>query len=254
MLAQLNNKQIATSRWAKAQEYEQGYWQRLGNDIEAGARERLDWYGWRAGQLEARLTPVLGPPPRLGRVLEIGSGPIGIVNFLDWGERFAVDPLENFYCTRAPLVGLRKPGVTYLAGTGEELAFEDASFSLVIIDNVLDHTYHPTQILREIWRILRPDGCLYLSVNVHTAWGAILHTALAVLQIDKGHPYTYTSRTLRELVRAHRFAILAEQIHDYTQAREDDRRSERRTDRIKGYTGLSEFSHSMLCRKQHFSS
>lgn len=252
MPARSDDLRIGMLRWLKAQAYEQAFWQRLGDNIEAGTREHLAWYKWRAGQLEQRLAsiPDCGPGGP-GRVLEIGSGPIGIVNFLEWGdERYAIDPLEHFYQTRSSLVALRKPGVTYLDGTGEQLPFEGDSFSLVIIDNVIDHTYAPATILHEIERVLRPDGHLYLSVNVHTAWGAVLHSALAVLQIDKGHPYTFTSRTLRQLLAANRFSVLAEEIEDYERARQVDRRSAHLTDQIKGYTGLSEFSHRVLCAKQ----
>lgn len=78
---------------------------------------------------------------KAGRALEIGSGPIGIVNFLEWGERYAIDPLEHFYRQRQSLIKLRKAGSTYLPGMGEHLPFGDASFSLVIIDNVIDHTW-----------------------------------------------------------------------------------------------------------------
>jgi ubiquinone/menaquinone biosynthesis C-methylase UbiE len=139
--------------------------------------------------------------------------------------------------------------VRYQAGTGEDVAFDDGSCSLVVIDNVLDHTYEPGRILRQAARVLRPDGCLYLAVNVHTVWGALLHTALAVLQIDKGHPYTFTSGRLRRFVAAHGFEVVTEQIEDYQAAKRENRLSTGLTDRIKGYSGLSEFSHSMVCRK-----
>ncbi|HEY6359793.1 MAG TPA: methyltransferase domain-containing protein, partial [Vicinamibacterales bacterium] len=124
----------------------------------------------------------------------------------------------------------------------------DGSFTLVIIDNVIDHTYAPQAILEEIRRVLAPDGRLYLSVNVHTAWGAWLHGVLAALQIDKGHPYTFTSRTLRALVAAHAFAVLSEHIDGYQEARRADRRAPGLRQKVKGFTGLSEFSHSVLCR------
>jgi SAM-dependent methyltransferase len=241
-----NTVRIGTPRWVKAQAYEKAYWQRLGDDIE---RSRLGWYAWRAEQLEKRLE-ASRMSNRDGKVLEVGSGPIGIVNFLAWGERYAVDPLEHFYCTRPTLVGLRNPAVRYQAGTGEDLSFEDGSFSLVIVDNVLDHTYEPGRILRQVARVLRPDGCLYLAVNVHTMWGALLHTGLAVLQIDKGHPYTFTSGRLRRFVASRGFEIVTEQIEDYKAARRENRRSTVLTDRIKGYSGLSEFSHNMVCRKK----
>jgi SAM-dependent methyltransferase len=248
MLARSSDVRIGWSRWLKAQEYEQAFWQRLGDDIEAGTREHLDWYNWRARRLE-RFLSVAGVTRTGGKVLEVGSGPIGIVNFLEWGERYAVDPLEHFYRTKRSLVSLRHSSVTYLDGPGERLPFENGSCSLVIVDNVIDHTYAPGKILNEIYRVLRTDGHLYLAVNVHTRWGALLHALLAVLQIDKGHPYTFTSQTLCHQLEARQFVVLAEQIEDYWKAREADRHSASLRARIKGYTGLSEFSHAVLCRK-----
>lgn len=249
MLLRTGTSEIPWSRWSKAQEYEQSFWRRLGDGIQAGTREHLDWYEWRARQLERRLGSAGGPGGGSGRILEIGSGPIGIVNFLDWGERFAIDPLEHFYRTRPSLVALRRPGVTYLDGTGERLPFDDASCALVIIDNVIDHTYAPRTILHEIRRVLGPGGRLYLSVNVHTAWGALLHEILAILRIDEGHPFTFTSEILRDLLAASGFTVLTEEIEDYEEARRANLRSGSLRDRIKGYAGLSEFSHGVVCRR-----
>ena len=240
---------IKWTRWQEAQEYERGFWERLGRNIEAGVEGQLDWYRWRAARLEEILRRAAVPPSRAGRVLEIGSGPIGIVNFLEWAERYAVDPLESFYAQQPTLVRLRDPGVTYIAGSGERLPIEDRSCDLVIIDNVIDHTYAPEKILNEISRVLVDSGRLYLSVNVHTGWGAILHDLLAVLRIDKGHPYTFTSDTLRQLLERNHFAIQLEHIGDYHDARAADRCSIRATDRIKGYSGMSEFQHLVVCAK-----
>jgi ubiquinone/menaquinone biosynthesis C-methylase UbiE len=147
-------------------------------------------------------------------------------------------------------VALRQLGVTYLDGAGERLPFEKETFSLVIIDNVIDHTYAPERILREIRRVLSQEGRLYLSVNVHTHWGAMLHTGLAALQIDRGHPFTFTSPSLRALLKANQFEVVLEQVGDYQSAKEADRVSLQLTSRIKSLTGLSEFSHSVICRKE----
>ncbi len=248
MIALSEDVEIKRTRWLQAQEYERGFWQRLGASIEQGTASQLDWYKWRAGQLEQLLDQVPGPRPA-GKVLEIGSGPIGIVNFLDWGERYAIDPLEPFYRQQPALIKLRNPGSTYLEGSGERLPLGDGSCALVIIDNVIDHTFAPAKILQEISRVLEPCGRLYLSVNVHTKWGAFLHNLLAILRIDKGHPYTFTSPTLQRFLTRHGFIIQLEQIGDYRQAREQDRRSAHLTDRIKGYGGLSEFQHLVVCSK-----
>jgi SAM-dependent methyltransferase len=239
---------IKWTRWQKAQEYERGFWQRLGRNIEEGLVGQLDWYRWRAERLEERLERVPGFS-RSDAVLEIGSGPIGIVNFLAWGDRYAIDPLESFYRQQPSLVKLRNPGATYLSGSGEQLPLGDGSCGLVIIDNVIDHTYAPEKILREISRVLGPAGLLYLSVNVHTPWGAFLHDVLATLRIDKGHPYTFTSEALRRMLVRGGFTTLLEERGDPARARADDRRSTRLTDRIKGFTGLSEFQHLVVCSK-----
>jgi ubiquinone/menaquinone biosynthesis C-methylase UbiE len=248
MLVQSPGWRIARTRWQRAQEYEEGFWRRLGENIEAGTHEQLGWYRWRADRLVERLAAAGGSVPRSGKVLEIGSGPIGIVNFLGWGERYAIDPLEHFYRTRPSLTGLRQPGVTYLDGSGERLPFEDRSFELVIIDNVIDHTFSPRTILEEIRRVLHPEGYLFLSVNVHTRWGAWLHDLLARLGIDRGHPYTFTSAILRQVLAAHHFAILTEQVEDYGAAKRADLQSCGLKPKVKGAVGLSEFSHSVVCR------
>jgi SAM-dependent methyltransferase len=247
MLAPLSDIRIGWSRWQKAQQYEQAFWQRLGDGIAAGTRESLEWYQWRAKQLEKFMAAAGAATPD-GRVLEIGSGPVGMVSFLEWGERYAIDPLEHFYRTQPALIALRDPDVTYVNGSGERLPFDDGSCSLVMIDNVIDHTYSPGAILDEIRRILRPDGHMYLSVNVHTQWGFLLHSALAILHIDKGHPYTFTSRSLRLMLRRHRFDVLKEIVGDYRAARHEDRTAGSARARIKGYSGLSEFSHAVMCR------
>jgi SAM-dependent methyltransferase len=249
MLANTGTSQIKWTRWLTAQQYEQAFWQRRAASIAAGTEGQLDWYDWKAHHLEERLASLPDPPQKSGRVLEIGSGPIGIVNGLDWGERYAVDPLETFYKQQPSLVSLRRPGATYLTGTGEQLPFGAGSISLVIIENVIDHTYAPARILNEIARVLHPSGHLYLMVNVHTGWGALLHDALAALRIDKGHPYTFTSRSLRQFLGRHDFTVLIEEVDDYGKARDANRRSAAVTDRIKGYTGLSEFQHAVICRK-----
>jgi SAM-dependent methyltransferase len=249
MPARTDTSGVPVERWQQAQQYEQSFWNQLGEDIQSGTRDQLSWYKWRAEQLELRLRETSAKLPPNCRVLEIGSGPIGIVNFLTWGHRYAIDPLEHFYKTRPSLVAVRKSGVTYLDGTGERLPFDPASFDLVIIDNCIDHTSAPAIVLQEISRVLKSSGYLYLSVNVHTRWGALLHECLAGLRIDRGHPHTFTSATLRRLLKAQGFIPHLEQIEDYRKSRKADRTSAKLTDRIKGFTGMSEFSHGVICRK-----
>ena len=92
--------------------------------------------------------------------------------------------------------------VSWQIGEVLPLPYPDASFSLVIIDNVIDHTHAPAAILQEISRVLADSGYLYLTVNAHTRWGALVHELLAALHIDKRHPYTFTNPGLRQFLAA----------------------------------------------------
>ena len=75
-----------------------------------------------------------------------------------------------------------------------------------------------------------------------------MHDLLARLGIDKGHPYTFTSAILRQLLAAHRFPVLTEHVEDYGAAKRADLQSPGLKEKVKGAAGLSEFSHSVVCR------
>ena len=183
-------------------------------------------------------------------MLEVGSGPVGIVSALKWGDRYAIDPLEDFYRENETLTQFRDPYVHYLKGVGEQLPFEGESFLVIILDNVIDHTRAPGRVLMEIHRVLSPAGRLYLALNVHTTWGALLHSVLAKLQIDRGHPHSFTPASLRSIIRSSGFVIQVEWVDDYYQARNQARNSASLRDNIKAYTGLSEFVYHSVSLKE----
>lgn len=235
-------------RWLSAQKYEREFWNNLAKAIEAGSIRQLDWYRWKASELSRRLQGIWNDKARNEcRILEIGSGPIGIVNFLEWGDCYAIDPLEAFYRESPILTKLRRREVTYLEGTGEKLPFVDGVFSLVIIDNAIDHAKEPREILEEIHRVCGRDGLLYLAVNIHTRWGATLHRLLADLYIDRGHPHTFTKWRIQELLRQAEFIIYREESENYHEIKQRYCRSKDWKEKIKGYTGVSEFQYRAVC-------
>jgi ubiquinone/menaquinone biosynthesis C-methylase UbiE len=239
-----------SKRWDIAQSYEKEYWKGISNKIIADSSKQLDWYGWKASELEKRLNKTeLDFKNDFSTVLEIGSGPIGIVSYLNWGQKYALDPLCDFYSENSKLVELRNSGVNYVSGTGEKIPFSDGYFSFVIIDNVLDHVQQPDSVLNEIYRVLSNKGILYIELNIHTKWGCFLHSMLSNMKIDKGHPHSYTSGKISYALKKHKFSILSEKIHDYYSARKLDREATSLKSKIKGYSGLSEFIYSAVCQK-----
>lgn len=62
--------------------------------------------------------------------------------------------------------------------TCTELPFDSDSLDLVVLPHVLEFSEHPHQVLREVARVLRPEGNLIISgFNPRSLWG--LHRALA---------------------------------------------------------------------------
>ncbi len=98
------------------------------------------------------------------RLLEVGSGTTGHVFFFGTADGIGIDPLADRFRALSP--AWHDP-VRTLAAAGEALPFPDASFDLVVSDNVVDHAEDPARIVREMARVLAPGGLLYFTVNVH---------------------------------------------------------------------------------------
>jgi ubiquinone/menaquinone biosynthesis C-methylase UbiE len=132
---------VSDDRWTSAQRYEKGYWDQVAAEVESEGQRRLGGYKWRADQLARMLgeAGVSGLNDGEARVLEVGSGPIGVIGFFPAAERVAVDPLEDFYSSKPALVASRNPDVSYRTGSGESLPVESQSYDLVIIENCIDH-------------------------------------------------------------------------------------------------------------------
>ncbi len=67
----------------------------------------------------------------------------------------------------------------------EELPFETGSIDLVLLPHILEYSAHPHQILREVERVLRPEGSVIISgFNPFSLWGL-----RRVLGNKKGYPW-----------------------------------------------------------------
>lgn len=65
----------------------------------------------------------------------------------------------------------KEPGVQ-LWLEAEELPFETGSIDLVLLQHILEFSSHPHQILREVERVLRPEGSVIITgFNPLSLWG-----------------------------------------------------------------------------------
>src|SRR5262245_62025655 len=101
-------------------------------------------------------------------VVSVGCGCTGDLTAWPAAVKIAIDPLLYVYQKLNMLLeDCRGTSRTvHLAMNVEELSLLDDSANLVVCRNALDHMPDPTKALQQIWRILTPDGKLFLSVDI----------------------------------------------------------------------------------------
>ncbi|HXQ27346.1 MAG TPA: class I SAM-dependent methyltransferase [Candidatus Acidoferrales bacterium] len=134
----------------------------------------------------ARLRECLDRRPE--RSLEVGIGPlgIGVSGFLpEIPYRFGVDPLPALLldipedspkkCSKEihGYVSQMRKAIPYVMACGEEIPIRSESMDLIICCNVIDHASQPDAILREIYRILKPDGLFFFDVDTFSMLGLV---------------------------------------------------------------------------------
>ena len=101
-------------------------------------------------------------------VVSIGCGCTGDLAAWPAAVKIAVDPLLYIYqkldMLLEDLVGTGR--TVHLAMNAEDLPVLDECADLIICRNALDHMQDPAKALQQMWRILRADGRLFLSVDI----------------------------------------------------------------------------------------
>jgi len=205
---------METSTWEEAQKNELAVWQHTVSDVadvlaEIAETATLVQFGTLHG-LAASAT-----------VVELGIGPLGI----GWSaltsttRAVGVDPLARLAISTGDdnvdrfVTDLQARTVFLQADATTRLPLDEASFDLVVCDNVVDHTQSPRAILAEGRRLVRSDGRLLFSVNVFSAIGLMKwrHLTRRLHPRDPNvlcHPHSFVEGALRGLLSGAGWQIL----------------------------------------------
>ena len=94
---------------------------------------------------EERIRALIRELGERANVLDLGSGG------RDWGPTAIGMDVERFPHVR-------------VVGDGERLPFADGVLDGILCTGVLEHVSDPEAVVREVWRVLRPGGMVYVAV------------------------------------------------------------------------------------------
>ena len=104
-------------------------------------------------------------------------------------------------------LGKSQRGLDIFNGDLWDAQFDSDSFDYVRLNHSFEHMTDPNRILKEIWRILAPNGKLMIGVPNGASLNARLfgrfwyHLALPV------HVFLYSPTTLKMMLEKHKFAV-----------------------------------------------
>ena len=138
----------------------------------------------------ARVAATIRAVPPHSRVLDIGCNTGGM-------GRCLAGPVDLTGIDLSPLVlpRARSKGYRVVQGDAEALPFTAGQFDVVICSEILEHTDHPTVVVQEVARVLRPGG-LFLG-DVPTWYGKWGYRSL---RGHKWHQHAFTRASLSALL------------------------------------------------------
>ena len=136
-------------------------------------------------------------------VVEIGAGPYPSIAAAHWKRAVAIDPLADGYTSEDLLPkDCFCDEVTYLASPGESVPLPSGFADIVVIENCLDHVDEPRAVVKEIWRLLKPGGMMWLLVDLMN-------------YSDHMHPNPFSEVTLRALLASEGYGVVKDRISDH---------------------------------------
>ena len=148
---------------------------------------------------------------KFSNVIDIGAGCGAVIEQLDY-HRFA-DQYTACEIFDSAIDAIKDRNIARLKEVvvfdGYSLPFDDGSFDLAILSHVIEHVEHPRLLLREVARIVNPEGgAIFIEVPTELT----IRLGRNYKWTDTGHINTYNPLTIRHLLQSTHLDIESEQL------------------------------------------
>ena len=99
------------------------------------------------------------PQKSFDSILEVGIGTGAVANKVSE----IIGPLTGIDISKEMIAKINHPGITPIVANAHNLPFEDSSFELIYMRNVIHYIDDPVLAFSEIYRCLKPNGCFLFS-------------------------------------------------------------------------------------------
>ncbi len=131
------------------------------------------------------------------RLLDVGCS---TGDFLEYAARRGWDIAGCELASHSAEVASGRLGCDIRAGSFEESGFEDESFDVVTMWDVIEHLYDPVAAVKEAWRILRPGGLLAMNTPNYNSFSRYVLGSRWEGLIPPRHLFVFSPRTARRLI------------------------------------------------------
>jgi SAM-dependent methyltransferase len=164
--------------------------------------DRHWWFASRTRAILAYLDRYVTAGPDL-RILDVGCGAGNMAHHLArYGQVTGVDMNSR------PLEVARQRGLRVQEGSADDLPFDDASFDLVTLLDVVEHVPNEHGVFGECARVLKPGGKLMVTVPA-------LMWLWSNNDVLNAHERRYTRRELSQKLAHHGFRVLQSSYNNF---------------------------------------
>jgi 2-polyprenyl-3-methyl-5-hydroxy-6-metoxy-1,4-benzoquinol methylase len=173
-------------------------------DIYARFWQSYEPQGLREDEFAVYLCRQLAKLTHFGKLLDFGCGwghYVQAAQTVGWDAvGFEVDPKKIQFA--------RDHGLNAVHGELLDRVFKPETFDAVIAQQVFEHLYNPVSYLKEIQRILKPGGVLFVSVPNYGSVVARMEGPNWEMVSPVAHVRYFTGRGLKRFLSEHGFVVV----------------------------------------------